>query len=726
MKRIAPILASLALCLLPSLAMAQFIAVPHVHTVPIHGSFQIRNVTIDASVKDQVAEVQLAQVFRNCSNQQLEVSYIFPVPPDAVINQFTLMIDGKEVPARIYTKEEANRIYESIVRTRKDPAILQYMGYGAVQTNVFPVPAYGERKISLRYSQICRRDREITEFVLPLMSGKLSAKPIEDLKVTVRIDSPGKIKSVYSPSYSIDVQRPSDNSAIAQYHSMHAIPGDDFRVLWSLSDKPIGASIISFRPSDREDGYFLLLASPEIKIADAKGGMAKTVIFALDRSGSMAGQKIEQARNALKFVLNNLHENDTFNIIAYDDRVETFKPELQRFNEESRIQALRFIDSINDGGSTNIDGALKRAFQLVGDTSRPSYVILMTDGLPTAGEQNPAVIARNAKEANASRARLFAFGVGFDVNARLLDQLTTENHGASEYVRPNENIESAVAKFYGRMTAPVLTRLKLDVANADVNRLYPRDLPDLFAGSQIIAVGRYRTPGDTTIRLTGRVADREQSFEFPAHLSASYHDDTYAFVEKLWATRRIGEIINQLDLHGRNQELVDELVRLSTKHGILTPYTAFLADERTNLVAHKDNADRTRGYVFDSEDSLAKNVTGGSGVNQRMYKAQLQNAASAPTTQPGYMDVQGNYRVEANVQIVGNKAMYRRSNRWVDPLVTPDDEKKAEVIEQFSDRYFDLARNNTNLRRYLAMPEGCTVKIDGQVYQINAAQSKGG
>jgi len=276
------------------------------------------------------------------------------------------------------------------------------------------------------------------------------------------------------------------------------------------------------------------------------------------------------------------------------------------------------------------------------------------------------------------------------------------------------------------MTAPVLTRLKLDVANADVNRLYPRDLPDLFAGSQIIAVGRYRTPGDTTIRLTGRVADREQSFEFPAHLSASYHDDTYAFVEKLWATRRIGEIINQLDLHGRNQELVDELVRLSTKHGILTPYTAFLADERTNLVAHKDNADRTRGYVFDSEDSLAKNVTGGSGVNQRMYKAQLQNAASAPTTQPGYMDVQGNYRVEANVQIVGNKAMYRRSNRWVDPLVTPDDEKKAEVIEQFSDRYFDLARNNTNLRRYLAMPEGCTVKIDGQVYQINAAQSKGG
>jgi len=726
MKRFSLLVALLLACLFPSLALAQGMFIPQEHRIAMRSAFAIKSVTIDASIRDQVAEVQLAQVFRNLSSQQMEVSYIFPVPPDAVINQFVLLIDGKEVPAKIYTKEEARRIYESIVRTRKDPAILEYMGYGIVQTNVFPLPAYGERKITLRYSQVCRREREITEFVVPLMSGKLSSKPIEELKITARIDNPNRIKSVYSPSYSVNIERFSDNSAVARYSANQIVPGDDFRVLWSLSDKPIGASVISFRANDREDGYFLLLASPEIQAADAKGGMRKTVVFALDRSGSMAGQKIEQARNALRFVLNNLREGDTFNIIAYDDRIETFKPELQRFNEESRAQANRFIDSINDGGSTNIDGALKRAFELVGDTSRPSYVIFMTDGLPTAGVQNPGAIAKNAKEANRTRARLFAFGVGFDVNARLLDQLTTENSGASEYVRPNENIESVVAKFYGRMTAPVLTHVKLDIANADVNRLYPRDIPDLFAGSQIIAVGRYRTPGDTTIRLTGRVGDREQTFEFPAQLARGYHDDTYAFVEKLWATRRVGEIINELDLRGRNQELIDELVRLSTKHGILTPYTAFLADERTDLVATRENAEKAQEHAFKLGSGLS-NVTGEDAVYARMGKADMQRAAVAPSQgQQRYRDAKGNYKVEENVQVVGNKAMYRRSNRWVDPSVTAEEAKKAEVVEQFSDRYFELARNNSNLRRYLAMPEGCTVKIDGQVYQINAAQpSKG-
>jgi Ca-activated chloride channel family protein len=359
---------------------------------------------------------------------------------------------------------------------------------------------------------------------------------------------------------------------------------------------------------------------------------------------------------------------------------------------------------------------------LAGDTGRPSYVIFMTDGLPTAGEQNPANIARNAKEANRAKARLFAFGVGFDVNARLLDQLTTDNAGASEYVRPNENIESAMAKFYGRMTAPVMTHLKLELARGDVNRMYPRDIPDLFAGGQIVSVGRYRESGETKIRLSGRVGDREQTFEFPATLARGSWDETNGFIEKLWATRRVGEVINELDLRGRNQELIDELVRLSTKHGILTPYTAFLADERTNLFSSKDNADRAEQAAFAGADSLS-NVTGPSGVNLRAAKGGMQRAEAAPQQgRQRYMDAKGLMKEEDNVQIVGNKAMFRRSNRWVDPTVTPDEEKKAEVVEQFSDRYFELARNNTSLRKYLALPEGCTVKIEGRVYQINAAQ----
>ncbi|HEV8377961.1 MAG TPA: VIT domain-containing protein, partial [Tepidisphaeraceae bacterium] len=708
MTRLVQLFAALVVLLSPVLAFAQGIMIPE-ERVRVNGSYNIKNVTIDATVKDQVAEVQLSQVFHNPGSGQLNVSYLFPIPPDAVLSQFTLLVDGKEVPAKLYPKDEADRIYESIVRSKRDPALLEYVGYGALQTQVFPLPPGAERKVTLRYTTLCRRDHDLTEFLFPLAPGKLSGKPIEKLEVTMRLENPGRIKSVFSPNYSAAIDRPTDNSAIVRFTQDNIEPADDFRILWTLSEKPIGATVLSYKPNDKEDGFFLLLAAPEVKASSEKI-TNKTVIFILDKSGSMAGKKIEQARNALKFVLNNLRDGDTFNIIAYDDKIETFKPELQKCDDQTRAEALRFIDSIHDGGSTNIDGALKRAFSLIGDTGRPSYLIFLTDGLPTAGEKREAAIAENAKTANKSHIRLFAFGVGFDVNARLLDRLSTENSGSSEYVKPNQDIEASVAKFYGRMTAPVMTDIHLALANIDVNRLYPQILPDLFAGGQIIAVGRYRTAGATTIHLNGRIGDQPQTFEFPATLAGPGSDETYAFVEKLWATRRVGDIINELDLKGKNQELLDELVRLSTKHGILTPYTAFLADERTVLSAAPANAARAEREFFHKVDGLSQSTTGQAGVELRLAKKEMQEQKATLGGVQGWKDSAGNLVVEYGCTVVGNKAFYKRSGRWTDPTVTPEDEKKAEQIEQFSDKYFELAKTNQNLRRYLALPEGCTVR----------------
>jgi Ca-activated chloride channel family protein len=708
-------------------AWGQFIIIPEhriAPIVPIHRVCAIRSISVDATIREQVAEVQLAQVVRNYSAQPMEASFVFPIPGDAAISQFTLLIDGREVPAKMYTKEEARRIYEGIVRAKRDPALLEYIGYGMLQTQVFPVPANGERKITLRYTQVCKRERDITEFAFPMAAGKLSSRPVEELRFTARIESAGKIKSVYSPSYPVNVERTSENSATVKLTMSGAVPSDDLRLIWGLSDQPIGATLLSYRPGDGEDGYFLLLASPEVR-SEAKRA-SKTVIFTLDRSGSMAGPKIEQARNALKFVMNNLREGDTFNIVVFDDRVESFAPELQRFNDETRAKALRYIEGINDGGSTNIDGALRRSFELAGNTGRPTYVIFLTDGLPTTGERNESAIAEHARQWNHNQARLFTFGLGFDVNARLLDRLSTENSGTTEYVKPNEDIERAVAKFYGKMTAPVLTRASVELTGAEMNRVYPRELPDLFAGQQVVAVGRYRNAGEATIRLAGRVGDEEHTYTYPATLASARGDDTNAFIEKLWATRRVGEILNELDLHGKNQELIDELVRLSTRHGILTPYTAFLANENTNLHAMRENSAQAEYYAFKSPQALENNQTGSAGVNLRQGKQDLQRRNYTQQGQGSFANAQGRMQVEENCQVVGNQALFRRNNRWIDPSVTAADEAKAENVEQFSERYFELARNNRQLRQYLALPEGCTVRVQGQVYRITAQQANGG
>ena len=750
--------------------------------VPVARAFEIREVAIDARVHEQVAEVQVSQTFHNPGSAVIDAEYLFPLPDDAGIQNLVLMVDGQELVGKLLPKDEARRIYEEIVRSKRDPALLEYMGRGLFRTSVFPIPAGADRKVTLKYTQLCRRERDVVEFLYPLGTQKFTAKPIQKLTLSVRIDGRDAIKSIYSPAHDAKVERMGEREAKVTLEGRDVVPATDFRLLYTLSEGMVGATVLSYRPSAGEDGYFLLLASPQVKLVEAKP-LPKTVVFVIDRSGSMAGKKLEQARNALQSVLNNLRDDDTFNIIAYDERIEAFKPELQHYSSATRAEAERFVANIREGGSTNIDGGLKAALGMIPDDSRPSYVIFLTDGLPTVGETNELRIAENGKASNKGHARIFSFGVGFDVNARLLDRLSGGNGGTSEYVRPDEDIEAHVGAFYSKITRPALAGIGVELAGTDVNRTYPRDIPDLFEGGQLVWVGRYRQSGKTTIKLTGKVGGEARSFEFPAELASAGSSTSLDFVEKLWAIRRVGSIIDQIDLNGPNQELTDELVALSTKYGLLTPYTSFLADDRVQLHARVFN----RGKAGENLAAL-KEVQGPSGVAQRMVKQGLIQANKvADPTQPfnaipgggfagggagtggagnfgggmggmgggtggaghatkpaaganasankansrpagqSHFDVNkdAGQQPGANVRQVGAKTFFFKANRWVDSEVKPEDEAKAVALEQFSDDFFKFAgTQNAEQNQYLSFDEPVTVAIGGKVYKVDPPKTK--
>ncbi|MDB5353234.1 MAG: uncharacterized protein JWN86_4481 [Planctomycetota bacterium] len=748
-------IALLALSALAPLARGQGFIVDRRHHVPIARSYEIREVTVDAKVRDQVADVQVSQTFHNPGSFELESEFLFPLPEDGAIQNFVLMVDGRELPGRLLPKDEARRIFEEIVRTKRDPALLEYMGRGLFRTSVFPIPAGQDRKVTMRYTQVCRRDRDMVEFSYPLATQKFTAKPIQRLAITAQIESRDAIKSLYSPSHDAEVRRSGDHNATVKFEQRNIVPSNDFRMLYSLAEGALGASVLSYRPSEGEDGYFLLMASPEVKRPDAKP-QPKTVVFVLDRSGSMSGKKIEQAKNALKFVLENLRDDDLFNIVIYDDRVETYKPELQRYSKDARADAVRFVENIQPGGSTNIDDALKAALGQIKDDSRPNYVLFLTDGLPTAGETRETAIAEDAKKANPIHARVFAFGVGFDVNARLLDRLSGGNGGTSEYVKPDEDIESHVGRFYAKMSSPVLSNLSITFTGTDVNRTYPRDLPDLFDGGQLIWVGRYHQSGKATVKIEGKVSGERRTHEFPVELASSGGNRNYDFVEKLWAVRRVGFIIDQIDLHGQNKELTDELVSLSTKYGILTPYTSFLADERTQLHAYRANSAQTTENLY-----MLSEVSQAGGVLQREAKGayQMANKPSDAAAAPAYDRSAGFGALAtgpasaspkaramrapvgggglggqpsapmgaatARMRQIGGKTFFRKDNRWVDASVKPDADAKATVVEQFSEAYFELARKQTaEMNQYLTFEEPVTVELDGKVYRIERPKAK--
>jgi Ca-activated chloride channel family protein len=794
MRRLPKCLSVLVLLAVPALARAQGVLVvvdphqqvrlPRPHIIwppprpprppiprpvppPPPASYKIQELDVTARLIDQVAQVRVSQSFVNTGSRQLEVSFIFPLPYEGAIDQMTLLVDGKEYPANLLSADEARRLYENIVRKNKDPALLEWMGTGLFKTSVFPVPPGAKRAVSLRYSQLCRKQEGLTDFLFPLSTAKYTSRAVEKVHLRATIESGEEIKNVYSPTHAVNIQRPDDRHATIEYTAENEVPSSDFRLLYDVGTGKVSTRVLSYRPKQGKDGYFLLLASPKIEAPDEERPK-KTVVFVVDRSGSMSGKKIEQAREAARFVLQNLRQGDLFNIIAYDSEVESFRPELQKFDDKTRKAALGFIEGVYAGGSTNIDGALRAALSQLQDSSRPNYVLFLTDGLPTAGVTNEMKIVENAKEANRVRARIFTFGVGYDVNSRLLDRLVRASFGQGEYVRPDEDIEDRVSRLYRRVESPVMTGVDLEFVfdeirteeGKPVNRVYPKGSFDLFAGEQLVVVGRYKKSGAAKVVVRGSVGGKEQKLDFPATLVRKSPDETFAFIEKLWAVRRVGEILEEMDLKGRNDELVKELVDLATRHAILTPYTSFLADENTRIGDVATNVRRAGDRLLALDQA-----SGSAGFHQRSFRSSLQRAEQAMPAPPALQytpaaeaqsgpmgfggigagrspararggrvyhapdaDAFGAVAEDAaeelteavqTVRNIGNRAFYYRNGQWVDSQVTDEQQKKPIRIKQFSDEYFALARRHgRDFTQYMVFDEPVLVSLEDRAYLI--------
>ena len=430
--------------------------------------------------------------------------------------------------------------------------------------------------------------------------------------------------------------------------------------------------------------------------------------------------------------------------MAYESGVETFRPELERFNNETRAAAQGYVDGLYSGGGTNIHEALKVGLAQLKDTSRPNYVLFLTDGMPTVGVTGEMPIVTATSQFNSVRARVLPFGVGYDVNSRLLDRLARANFGMTEYVRPDEDIEAHVARVYNRIAAPVMTdvNVKLDfdgVLPADappVSRMYPQQVVDLFSGEQLVIVGRYRKPGAAKVVISGKLKGDAKTFDFPAEFTPHSTDSTYAFVEKLWATRRIGELIDQLDLNGKNDELVKELVDLSTRYGILTPYTSFLADETATPDLLTSNLS-----AVEAEVRLRRlgEAGGRAGFAQRSEKARFQYseqlAPSSPSGGAVVRDAETDRVLDTfSVRSAGKEALFARQldrgGQKQKVLVTPEtaqmdlvkDKDQIVDVDRYSEAYFAIIAANTSEENQMFVQqqpdEQLLIKLRGQTYLV--------
>ncbi len=605
------------------------------------------------SINDQLAATSIEQDFYNPNDQRIEGTFLFPVPKGAQIKKFSMEIDGKPVEAELMSADKARGIYEDIVRKLRDPALLEYAGQDVFKVRIFPIEPRSKKRVSLSYCQLLKSDSGLVGYSYPLNTEKFSAKPIPDVSLKVELETKRPLKSVYSPSHNVEVKRHGANKATVGYEARNVKPDTDFQIFFAPEADDIGVNVMTYRTGS-DDGYFLLLASPGIDSKDNKV-VPKDVAFVLDTSGSMAGKKLEQAKKALLFCVENLNDDDRFEIIRFSTETEPLFNKLTTVSKENRSRANEFIKELKPIGGTAIDDALCKALALrngrsrreeahasnadpgtqdaerknqslatsAATSDRPFAVIFLTDGLPTVGTTDENQIVAHAKQNSGGNVRVFCFGIGHDVNTHLLDKITEETRAVSQYVLPEEDIEVKVSNFFAKIKDPVLTNPVLAfTGDIRTTKLYPAPLPDLFRGEQLVLVGRYSGKGAAAAVLEGTVNGTKRKFAYDVGFSdeSTEHD----FIPRLWATRRVGYLLEEIRLHGENAEVKDEVTELARKYSLVTPYTAYLIVE--------DEARRGVPLLSQTLPQLQQDTDARNSVGKYYENSTLQRYGLAPVT----------------------------------------------------------------------------------------------
>jgi Ca-activated chloride channel family protein len=638
-------------------------------------------------VEDRLARVQVEERFRNNGAVIAEGSYFYPLAGEASFTDFSLWLNDEELRGEAMDADKAREIYESIVRRRKDPALLTLAGHGLVRAQVFPIQPGETRKVALRYTQLLTRQGDALRLRYTL--GLRGPDQATELRVEIaRGDLYG---TPYSPTHAIDSRTNGTRLEI----TVNPGSAGDVELLLPLRRPVAGATVLSHAIAG-EDCYFMLLLAP----APAGRGAAvpRDLTLVVDVSGSMSGTKLEQAKAALQQALGTLDPGDRFRVIAFSGTVRAFRDGPVAATRANLADARAFVDGLSAEGGTNLAGALEAALGVPGDAERLAQVVLVSDGVPSVGEQAPDRIAAEAA-ARIGRARIFPVGVGHDVNTYLLDRLAAEGRGAVEYVPPGASVESAVGVILGKLRHPALVDLRIDASPVDLVAQQPGRLPDLFYGEELVVFGRYRERGSGRFVVSGTRNGARERVETQATFAASEPDN--GFIARLWAARRIGELTRLIRVEGPSPVLVEEMRDLALRFGILTEYTSYLVQEPDRLASApppmprlEEARSQTGAAAFDRARRSAK------------YSAAntLQSADEVASAAVGAVGVGGGSRAPKQV---GGRLFVLRDSVWTD--IGNADRIPVTAVAAFSPAYFALVRMLPELTPYLSAGEDVLV-----------------
>jgi Ca-activated chloride channel family protein len=567
-------------------------------------SLQVMNV--DVLIDNQHAQVRVLQIYDNHTSSVLEGKYLFALPPLASVADFAVWDGDIRIPGVIIEKRRANKVYGEIVQREIDPGLLQQDdeqgGTSAFSARVFPIPAYGSKRVELEYTEMLPVESLISHFTFPLKPSFGPAQRVGEFNLRVKIlsDYPISTPECISAVYPLTPIRVDEGVYEGEFKAQNIELTEDFAFDYKINSNESSLAWTTYRAPEvitaydlrdpkfaarNPDGYFNARAI--FNEANKTGEQAReprNIVLLLDTSLSMYGEKLVRAVWATDFFLHSLTKEDRFNLVLFGEEANALDQQPLQATPENVERALNFIKSSSLGGGTDIKEACKKGIELAQKfPTGERQLVFITDANPTLGTTDINKIASSFENAQDKRpVRVFAFALGSDANKSLLETLTTKSRGYFAQARETEDISLALQTFFEKVGASSIENLRL--TSSDKNNLYQiyQTQSHSFDGSSVGFVGRYRQPKEqVTVNIMGQRDARE--IKLTRNVSLPEYDATRAHLPRLWARARVDALLREMDLNGEREDYISEIIRLSQKYKFVTPYTAFLAAPRSLL-----------------------------------------------------------------------------------------------------------------------------------------------
>jgi Ca-activated chloride channel family protein len=687
---------------------------------------------VRVNLVDRVLRYEITETFVNRGSRVGEADFMFPLPKGAAFQDLKLSINGELVSGETMSADRARQIYEDIVRRQRDPALLEWMGYGLLRARIFPIAPGEEKKVVVRFQTVAEREGDALriDYFRGLRTNQIATSQQPEGRVSFLLTYPNDpmYGTAYSPTHSIFEQRYGsesydDNSgdgvgdrtfASSYRGSVRRFEVRDARgevtLLIPIRRTTSAAISLLANAPGNDDGFALItLAPPAVRPRP----VPRDVTFVIDVSGSMSGQKIEQARSAGKALLRTLSPMDRFRLIDFSSDVRTFRDDFSTATGENIRAAERYLDELDAQGSTNISGALDEALSARVQSGRLPIILFLTDGQPTVGERDATVIAANVAKHRGER-RLFTFGVGADLNVSLIEQLALEGRGTASFVRPDESVERAVGIVASRLTSPLVTDVRVHAdGGVRLRKMHPSGPVDIFAGEDLVLLTRYDGSGNATIRFEGQTTNGPVSWSTRAYFPDRSRENP--FVARLWATQRVGYLSAEKRKNGGSREIDDEIRDLGDRFGIPTEFSSYLVVEPG--MQQRRMLGSTGGVQLNSV--VATGAASARAPAAVPFEAAKSAAAQRSATNMSEADVAVGLRTDAMVQRAGNVTFVLRDSIWTD--VRYKNSGPVLRVKPFSDGYFKLLELQPDLRDAFSVGEH--VVVAGRTMAIELTQS---